>query len=366
MPRYNSISTTNITTSSTTLISPAVGLFTTLSGASGYSVTLPNPVLYNGQSQKFYNITGGDVTLVTPSGVIRGPTATNVANYIIGNGSILELTSNGTDYVVTLSVGGAIAGTSATFSGTLTANGVVSLSPSGSSVTVSPSNANVVISPTGTGTVTISPATAGSINNISIGASTRSTGAFTSLTSNAATTFTQNTASSSTTTGTLVVTGGVGISGNIYAGGIQSTPITGSTGSFTTLAANGAVTFTSSTASTTTGTGALVVTGGVGIGGQLTVNSIVETSSIALKRSITPLDHALDKVVQLVGVNYIRKDTKKEEVGLIAEEVVKILPELVATDEKGKPQGIQYTKLTAYLIECIKELKAEIDILKSK
>jgi len=54
------------------------------------------------------------------------------------------------------------------------------------------------------------------INASSIGATTRGTGAFTTLTSNGATTFTAGTASSSYTTGTLVVTGGVGISGALY------------------------------------------------------------------------------------------------------------------------------------------------------
>jgi hypothetical protein len=65
----------------------------------------------------------------------------------------------------------------------------------------------------------MAPATAGTINNISIGASTRGSGSFTSLTSNAATTFTANTGSTNSTSGTLVVTGGVGVSGNINAAG---------------------------------------------------------------------------------------------------------------------------------------------------
>ena len=58
--------------------------------------------------------------------------------------------------------------------------------------------------------------TGGSIDNTPIGATTRSTGAFTTLTSNGATTFTSATASSSTTTGAVVVTGGVGIGGAVY------------------------------------------------------------------------------------------------------------------------------------------------------
>jgi hypothetical protein len=85
---------------------------------------------------------------------------------------------------------------------------------------------------------------------------------------------TTNTASTSTSTGSLVVTGGVGIGGAIYAGSIQNTPIgntTRNTGAFTTLTSNGATTFTANTASTSTVTGTLVVTGGVGVSGNLNV-----------------------------------------------------------------------------------------------
>lgn len=85
-----------------------------------------------------------------------------------------------------------------------------------------------------------------------------------------------NTASTTTSTGALVVSGGVGVSGAIRAGSIQNTPIgstTASTGAFTSLTANGAVTFTAGTASTSTSTGTLVVTGGVGISGALYATS---------------------------------------------------------------------------------------------
>ena len=123
---------------------------------------------------------------------------------------------------------------------------------------------------------------------------------------------------------------------------------------------------TASTASTTTSTGALVVTGGVGIGGQVTATTVVETSSIALKENINPIKNALDSLMQLNGVIYDRLDTKEREAGLIAEWVNNVLPDLVSKDENGKPVGIKYTKLTAYLIEAVKTLKTEIEILKSK
>jgi hypothetical protein len=104
-------------------------------------------------------------------------------------------------------------------------------------------------------------------------------------------------ASTTSTTGALVVMGGAGVAGQIYAGGIQNTPIgattastaafttatagglqavaignaTPGTAAFTTLTASGATTLTNATESTTAGTGALIVTGGVGIAKNLNV-----------------------------------------------------------------------------------------------
>ena len=52
--------------------------------------------------------------------------------------------------------------------------------------------------------------------------------------------------------------------------------------------------------------------------------------------------------------------------GFIAEDVDKILPNLVSHDSEGKAQGIQYSKMTAVLLEAIKEQQVQIDELKSK
>ena len=65
------------------------------------------------------------------------------------------------------------------------------------------------------------------------------------------------------------------------------------------------------------------------------------------------------------GRTYDRRDgSKKNEAGLIAEDVNNVLPNLISYDADGKPSGINYTKLSAYLIEAVKTLKGEIDILK--
>jgi hypothetical protein len=99
--------------------------------------------------------------------------------------------------------------------------------------------------------------------------------------------------------------------------------------------------------------------------GVLTTVSITESSSIALKENVAPIENALDAIMKLVGVTYDRRDgSKYNEAGLIAEEVNKILPNIVTKDQDGQPDAIHYTKLTAYLIEAVKSLKLEINSLK--
>jgi hypothetical protein len=85
---------------------------------------------------------------------------------------------------------------------------------------------------------------------MSIGATTRSTGAFTTLASNGATTFTAGTASTTTGTGTLVITGGLGVSGRINAANFDGIigANTAAAGAFTTLSATGVTTVQAGTA----------------------------------------------------------------------------------------------------------------------
>ena len=119
-----------------------------------------------------------------------------------------------------------------------------------------------------------------SIQNTPIGSSIASTGAFTSLTANEAVTFTQGTASSSTGTGTLVVTGGVGVSGNIYAGGngVFAGDVTVSGGDIVTAAA------TASNLYATTTTGNIGIATGQ-TSGTLTVGGTAQTGTITIDRS---------------------------------------------------------------------------------
>lgn len=88
--------------------------------------------------------------------------------------------------------------------------------------------------------------------------------------------------------------------------------------------------------------------------------TLTETSSIAYKENINPISDALEKVLQLTGVVYDRKDGSRNcEPGFIAEDVEKIIPNVI-TYKDGRADGITYTKLTAYLVEAVKMLNAEI------
>jgi len=100
--------------------------------------------------------------------------------------------------------------------------------------------------------------------------------------------------------------------------------------------------------------------------GTFTVTNITESSSITLKENFAPIENALEKLLQLSGWIYDRIDgTSKGEAGLIAEDVDKIIPNVVTKNAQGNPETIAYTRLSAYLIEAIKTLHQEIINIKS-
>ena len=95
-------------------------------------------------------------------------------------------------------------------------------------------------------------------------------------------------------------------------------------------------------------------------GSVLASSDVVAFSDKKLKENIKTLDGS--KVYYMRGVSFTRKDTGKDSSGVIAQEIQKIAPELV-TDNDGT-LSVAYGNLTGYLIEAVKELKAEIEELK--
>jgi hypothetical protein len=98
---------------------------------------------------------------------------------------------------------------------------------------------------------------------------------------------------------------------------------------------------------------------GIGLGPAI-ADGWATWSSRRWKTNIHTLHSALAKVEQLRGVSYDLKASGKHEVGVIAEEVGAVVPEIVSWDKNGKDaNGVDYSRLTALLIEAIKEQQRE-------
>jgi hypothetical protein len=94
-------------------------------------------------------------------------------------------------------------------------------------------------------------------------------------------------------------------------------------------------------------------------------NNVTAFSDERLKDNIETLEDGLDKVEQLRGVTYTRDG--KENIGVIAQEIEKILPEIVLTaDDEMGTKSVDYSRITAVLIEAVKELSARVKELESK
>ena len=125
------------------------------------------------------------------------------------------------------------------------------------------------------------------------------------------------------------------------------------------------------TDSTSKTTGALTVSGGVGIAKALYVGGDITAfadSDQRLKDNITPITDALNKVLSISGNTFDwndKSDKEGSDVGVIAQEILEILPEIVTSRDNGY-LAVRYEKLVPLLIEAIKELKSEIDELKEK
>lgn len=261
-----------------------------------------------------------------------------------------------------------------------------------------------IASPTFTGTVTIP---GGTINATSVGAVTRSTGAFTTLSANGLTEVTDNTESTSTTTGALTVTGGVGIAGAINVGGDSSFTTTGwlklpaGTTAQRPAGVDGAVRYNSSTLKfegygnstwaplnspdvtddTTTNAEFFVTLSSTSAGkpdglvasstqlyfnpstGTLSATAFNTLSDERYKTNIETVVGAVDVVRQLNGVSFEYTTTGKKSYGVIAQELEQVLPDLVAGDD---PKTVNYDGIIAFLINAVKELDSRVKTLEAK
>gem|GEM_PF-1240969 len=104
--------------------------------------------------------------------------------------------------------------------------------------------------------------------------------------------------------------------------------------------------------------------------GRVKSNGINETSDVRYKKDVTALGSALDKIMLLRGVNYKWKtdeypDMEFEEgiqLGIIAQEIEKVFPEVVHTDEEGY-KSVEYSHLVPVLIEGVKDVNTQVQSL---
>jgi hypothetical protein len=96
--------------------------------------------------------------------------------------------------------------------------------------------------------------------------------------------------------------------------------------------------------------------------GTITCADLNSTSDINLKENVQTVDNALETISALRGVSFDWKETGRGSYGVIAQELEKVLPDLVNT---GEVKSVNYSGLIGVLIEAVKELSKEIEELKS-
>lgn len=92
---------------------------------------------------------------------------------------------------------------------------------------------------------------------------------------------------------------------------------------------------------------------------------VIAYSDARVKENVETIDGALDKVMKMRGVSYNKIGEQEKKVGVIAQEILEVLPEVVSQDESGT-YSVAYGNIVSVLIEAIKEQQKQIDELKAK
>ncbi len=104
---------------------------------------------------------------------------------------------------------------------------------------------------------------------------------------------------------------------------------------------------------------------GVSVTGAITASGDVTAFSDArVKENIETIPNALQSVNSMRGVTYNKIGEEKSSIGVIAQEIEEVMPQVVHTDEDGM-KSVAYGNLTAVLIEAIKDQQKQIDQLKT-
>ena len=97
------------------------------------------------------------------------------------------------------------------------------------------------------------------------------------------------------------------------------------------------------------------ITGDLSIGGNLSAANFDSTSDVVLKENLNIIESPLEKIAQLNGYTFNWKENKQEAVGIVAQEVEKVFPQIVRTGSDGVKR-VSYDSLIPVMLEAIKEL----------
>ncbi|HVY13092.1 MAG TPA: tail fiber domain-containing protein [Alphaproteobacteria bacterium] len=103
---------------------------------------------------------------------------------------------------------------------------------------------------------------------------------------------------------------------------------------------------------------------GIGRADEFQAQRFIYQSDIRLKQNLHPIPNALDRILQVRGMNYEWRSNHAKDMGLVAQDVEKVFPEVVSTT--GGTKGIDYAKMVAPLVEAIRQLKEDNDALRAK
>jgi hypothetical protein len=146
-----------------------------------------------------------------------------------------------------------------------------------------------------------------------------------------------------------------GISTNVI-GGIASVTDLRVTG-FSTV---GVLTATNIGIGTTNPTSELFVNGNVFVSGIVTATDYDSASDIRLKENIQKIDNPIDKIIRIEGVTFDWKSNNKSSMGVIAQNIEKVFPQLVHGEDS---KTVNYNGIIGLLIECVKTQQEQIDNL---
>ena len=136
-----------------------------------------------------------------------------------------------------------------------------------------------------------------------------------------------------------------------------------------TFNAQGISNFNNTTASTSPTTGSVIIDGGLGVAGDIHAGADVTAFSASdqrLKTNLQPIENSLDKVKSLTGYTFNwnelaeNKPQDQREAGILAQDVEAVLPEVTTTRDDGY-KAVRYEKMVPMLIEAIKELSDKVD-----